>query len=362
MSLKRFNNINEIPVRTFKWLDVNSITLEDVNVTQKQYTNNYFENINQSGLTIQKTNKKIKAENYNGIDGKLLEDSFNNYNAGFELTLNKNIEAKDDIYINYKLDKINDVLIDTNVIKIEENSNVTVYMNVSAIEDKTFHQGHTNITVEKNAKLNIIMLQNLSDDSTNIQSIFADVLDGGNINFVLADIGSESSVVNINVNLLGDNSKSTIKSLYLGYDDKKIDLNYMVNHIGKETISKTITKGVLIGKSKKVFKGAIKFHKGAKGSAGELTEEVLLLSKLAKNSSIPLLLCDEDDVKGEHSASIGQLNEDILFYLMTRGLDEKEAKKMFLDCYFNPIIDLIKNDDLKDGLKNSIYSKVRDND
>jgi FeS assembly protein SufD len=359
MDLQTLTNLNEIPERTFEWLNVNTITLESLSINKKKYNYKFFEDLNVEGLTLKTTNtSSLSTENYAGVCKNLLDYNLSNYNAGFTLLLQKNTYLKESIYITYKLDKDNDTLIDTNVINIEENSTAQIYINFYGQNNVGYHQSYTNISVAKNAKLKVIILQNTSNLTTNIQSILANVQSGGEVSFVLADIGAKDSIVNINVNLLGVGAKGNIHSFYLGEHTKKIDLNYSTNHFAENTISSSINKGVLLEETKKTFKGSIKFNKGSKGSNASLQEDVLVLSPLAKNSSIPLLLCTEDEVKGEHSASVGRLNEDILFYLMSRGLSESDSKNLLLHSYFNPILDFIEDDNLKTTLKDSLHRKV----
>lgn len=367
--LRELKNLNEISVRTFKWLNVNNITLDNLIINETDYNYTYFDNLNITGVSLQKNTIELQKQwekhtiyndiPFNGVDYNLTNENTNNFNAGFQLIVDENTAVKENICINYSIDNKNKTLVDTNNIHVKENSSVNVYINFLGTDDtEGFHQGYINILVEKNSHVNVVFIQNLSSNTTNIQSINANVMENAKVSFVIAEVGSLNTVVNSNINLLGDTSEGYVKSIYVSNNSKKVDLNYLINHVGKKSISNSETKGVLLDRSKKVFKGGIKFYKGAKGANGVLGENVLLLSDTAKNSSIPLLLCDEDDVKGEHIASAGKIDENVLFYLMTRGLSEEDAKKLFVQSYFNPIIDLIHDDKLKSEIENVIYKKV----
>jgi Fe-S cluster assembly protein SufD len=357
-------NINEITVRTFNWLQVNNVNIEFEKDTQKsEYNKNYFENTNLQGVTLSKYDDKTsKITSYCGVDEKLLNENLTNFNAGFKFQLDKNTIVPENIHISFNLDEKNQTLLDTNIIDVSENSEVTLYITYYGEQDiNGYHQTHTTINIAKNSNVKIIFVQSLSNKTVNIQSILANVSDNSKISFVLAEIGSQSTIVNLSVNLNGDCSESEINAIYLANNDKKVDLNYTTNHFGINTNSVSETKGVLLDNSKKIFKGGIKFNRGAKGSEGSLLEDVLLLSPTAKNSTIPLLLCDEDDVQGAHAASVGRLDEDVLFYLMTRGLDEDDAKKLFLECFFNPVLDLIDDENIKSKIRQNIKIEVSKN-
>ena len=129
-------------------------------------------------------------------------------------------------------------------------------------------------------------------------------------------------------------------------------------HRGARSISKIDTKGVLLDRAKKVFNGKLDFKRGARHSKGEEEEYVILLDPTVKSDSIPALLCEEDDVEGAHAVSAGQINEDKLFYLMSRGLDERESKKLIVEASFRPIIDKIPIEDLRREVKDEIERRL----
>ena len=87
-------------------------------------------------------------------------------------------------------------------------------------------------------------------------------------------------------------------------------------------------KGVVADDAVKVYRGTIDFQRGCAGATGDEQEETLLLSPTAINKSIPVILCDEEDVSGTHGATIGRLSAEELFYMQSRGISEQEAKRM----------------------------------
>ncbi|MNV83713.1 FeS cluster assembly protein SufD [compost metagenome] len=120
------------------------------------------------------------------------------------------------------------------------------------------------------------------------------------------------------------------------------------------------TRGVLKDTSKKIFRGTLDFKKGATRSNGAEGEHVILLSPSVKSDSIPLLLCGEDDVTGAHAASVGKIDENKLFYLMSRGFNEKEAKKLIIEGSFSDIIDEIPLIELREEILDNIQRRLED--
>jgi Fe-S cluster assembly scaffold protein SufB len=132
-----------------------------------------------------------------------------------------------------------------------------------------------------------------------------------------------------------------------------------MNHQGRHSSSEIESKGVLKDKAKKVFRGDLYFQKGAGQSKGSEKEEVLLLDKTVDSDSIPALFSEEDNVEGEHAVSAGQIDEQRLFYLMSRGMSKAEAKQLMVEAAFNPIFDKIPLNDLKGSVINDVKTRIR---
>ena len=117
-----------------------------------------------------------------------------------------------------------------------------------------------------------------------------------------------------------------------------MDFLYYADHIGKESITTLHIEGVLFENAYKDFRGIINFRKGTPESDGREAENVLLLSKNAKSKSSPILLCAEENVNGNHAASIGKIDEKKLFYLQTRGYSKEEGKREVVLSKIVPLI------------------------
>lgn len=98
--------------------------------------------------------------------------------------------------------------------------------------------------------------------------------------------------------------------------------------------------------AKKAFRGTIDFKKGSSGSVGDEQEDALLLSEDVVNKTMPVILCQEEDVEGRHGATIGELGEDILFYMQTRGIDEEEAKRIMIKARLDSVAKLIPDPEI----------------
>ena len=116
----------------------------------------------------------------------------------------------------------------------------------------------------------------------------------------------------------------------------------MVNK-GEKSNSNIEIAGALFDQSNKSFKGIIDFLEGSKNAIGYENENCLLFSNTAISKSLPMLLCHEEDVSGTHSVSTGKVDEDKLFYLTSKGIDEEEAKYLIMLGNFNKVLDRVNN-------------------
>ena len=136
------------------------------------------------------------------------------------------------------------------------------------------------------------------------------------------------------------------------------DINYIVDINGQESKVDIDVQGALKGESKKHFKGTIDFKKGCKKAKGNENEFCILLSDKAKSLALPMLLCTEDDVEGNHSTASGKVDNKDLFYIMSRGISYKDAIKLLVKAKFNQIIQTIKDEQLKQEILEQIDRRL----
>ena len=168
------------------------------------------------------------------------------------------------------------------------------------------------------------------------------------LKYYIIDFGGKNSITNYYSNLLGNSSDNRLDTIYLGKENQIFDLNYIGELRGEKSNVDIQVQGALRDISKKHFKGTIDFKKGCKKATGNENENCMLLSDTAKSLALPMLLCSEEDVEGNHSSSAGKIGEKELFYIMSRGFSLKEAMKLMVRAKFNKILKNIKNEELKE--------------
>lgn len=362
------NSINEISNKAYSWLKVNKLDIGQVEIPEiLEYRKDIFENIKEEGCKILPYDKnidinikeKIDSRKY-GASQELVDLIENGSNSTFIISIEKDATVEKPIVINYELNEENQVLFDNIIILANKNSNATVIINYRTSDDsiKAFHNGLLKIYAQESSKLKVIKFQNLNSNSYNFDSNVAIVEKNANVQYVPIELGAKVTAPNYISFLDGEESSSNISSVYIGIQNTVIDMLYNMSQSGKKTLGNIQSRGVLLDNSKKTFKGIIDLKNGCAKSKGTEEEKVVLLSPNVKSYAIPLLLCIEDDVEGAHSASSGRLDENKLFYLMSRGFSESEAKKIIVRGYFDNIIEEINCQKIRDEIEQIIDRRL----
>lgn len=346
MSLK----LNETPVKTSNNFLINNIEIDDLTLPKNLRE---FKNVNISSNNSVISQDTIEKSLTYG-NGKVLEENiFNNANSRLK------IEPKDDkIKIIFDFDDENLELV--NQIDIIGNQDADIIIEYKSSTDKEcFHNGIIRTIAKNNCKLNVVVINLLNKNSKNFEAIENELYDNSNVNYTIIDLGGNISVSNYYANLIGENANNDLRTIYLGKEKEIKDLNYIVHLRGKKSIAKIDVQGAIDDNCKKNFKGTIDFKTGCKKAKGSENEFCLLLSEKAKSIALPMLLCTEDDVEGEHSTASGKIDTKILFYLMSRGLSFKESVKLIVKSNFDAIIERINDNELKDKVIDVIDEKLK---
>jgi len=164
----------------------------------------------------------------------------------------------------------------------------------------------------------------------------------------------------IHNHLEGDGSSAECVEIYFGNNQQMFDNYSTLIHRGKNTTGRILAKGIFKDKSSSVWKGMIKIHETGKNTISFLASHVMLLSKSAKANAIPGLEIDTDDVKATHAASVSPIDEDKLFYLISRGLSKEDASRMIISGFFDPIIQKIQLPQTRLNIRFLLETKLRD--
>lgn len=185
------------------------------------------------------------------------------------------------------------------------------------------------------ARVEIDELQTLGSTWTWIDDIGIRAADGAHITVNQTILGGAHACMGLACDLSGYRSSCDVDTRYLGHGAARIDLNYIMRQRGARSRATLTANGVLADASEKVLRGTIDLVHGCKGSVGREQETVLLTSETARNKTLPVILCDEDDVQGDHGATIGHVNPAQLAYLRARGLTTAQVETLFVSAAFD---------------------------
>ena len=349
--------LNETPVRTSRNFNMNNIKLEDIKIPDKVGSfDSVYINCETSKMQVGKSSDNKYSLAY-GLGDIFTNQVKNISNQSLKVKVDSKVNKE--LQIDFKFDDNNSNLVDNIVIEVNENSKGTIIIKYLSDENKEYyHNGIIKIFAKKNSNINVIVVNLLNSNSSNFISIDNELCENANVNYTIIDFGGKNSISNYYSNLKGELSSNSLNSIYLGKENQLFDLNYIAELRGIKTNIDIEVQGALKDKAVKHFKGTIDFKKGAKKAKGNENESCMLLSDTAKSLALPMLLCSEEDVEGNHSSSSGKTGEKELFYIMSRGFDVKEAMKLMVRAKFNKILENIKNEDLKNQIINEIDKKL----
>ncbi len=165
----------------------------------------------------------------------------------------------------------------------------------------------------------------------------AQAMEGGSVEIIECIHSSSFVHSNTAISLLGREAEGKVSTVFYGRAKEVFDISSRIDHLAPFTISRMTTKGILTDSSKAIVRGNIDMHKVASKSKGKQVEQILLLSKDAEVDPIPMLQAETNDIECSHSAAIGRIDPEILFYMNSRGLSEEESKKVIITGFFDTI-------------------------
>lgn len=259
------------------------------------------------------------------------------------ITTKKGVKVEKPVKITYKAGEDNSL--NSHIIYVSEGSELTL-IEVFESENKENLLGlQTRVYVCENASIKLVRVNLLSDSTDHFDDLGFHLENDAKAELVQLELGGKRSYVGVRTELVGRKSEYRSATGYLCKGDSLLDMNFVTNEWGKKVSSNMDASGVLLDNSTKVYRGTIDFKEGAKGASGFEKEDTLLFSPNIINKSVPLILCHEEDVEGDHGATIGRIDEKLLFYIKSRGIDEKAAKQLMTEAYINAVTEQIGDDE-----------------
>src|SRR5574341_226691 len=247
------------------------------------------------------------------------------------------------------------------LVLVDEGASVT-YVHESASPDEmasnSMHAGIVEIHVMEGATMRFVELQSWGRHVWNFSHERARVERGGNLDWIFGAIGSRLTKNFSELDLAGEGATGRMSGFYFTDGTQHLDHDTQQNHLAPHTTSDLLFKGALKGKSRSVWQGMIYVAPGAQKTDGYQANRNLVLSDGARADSIPGLEILADDVRCTHGATVGKLEQEPIFYLKSRGIPQKEAERLAVEGFFDPIMQRIPFEGVRERFQQAIIDKM----
>ena len=196
----------------------------------------------------------------------------------------------------------------------------------------------TRIVVEAGAKLHLIEMLGVNEGQQHLESVGLEIHQDAAVDVKQYALGGSTIGLGLTANLVGGQARLDLNNRYHATHEETLDINHLVRMRGTSTRALLTESGVLNEASKKTLRATIDLVRGAKDAQGNEIETVMILGDDVVNKTMPAILCDEDDVAGNHGATIGSVSPEQLDYLAARGLSHQAAEQMFIRALFEDAI------------------------
>jgi Fe-S cluster assembly protein SufD len=224
------------------------------------------------------------------------------------------------------------------------------------VDGNRYYSGITEIDAGENSFVQYGNLQDLSEETYNYQIKRATADTYATANFIDANVGSRLTKTSVEVSLDGDSSETKIVGAFYGHEDQHFDLDSRVWHNGEHTTADLVTRGVVDDHARSVYEGVQNVGREAWDTSSYQRENTLMLSDESEADASPKLIINNHDTEASHSATVGQVDAQDLFYMTSRGVNEQIARNMLVEGFFVPVLEEIEVEELREDFQ----ARVRD--
>ncbi|WP_255150553.1 Fe-S cluster assembly protein SufD [Halorarius halobius] len=244
----------------------------------------------------------------------------------------------------------------------EESASVTLLERQEtgeAVDGARYYSGITEIAAGENAYVQYGSLQNLDQETYNYQLKEGTADDYGQVDFIDCNVGSRLSKSSVETHLDGDSSETKIVGAFYGHDDQHFDLDARVWHNNENTTADLVTRGVIDDEARSVYEGVQNVGREAWNTSSYQRENTLMLSDESEADASPKLIINNHDTEASHSATVGQVDAEDMFYMTSRGLTDRTATNMLVEGFYVPVMEEIAVDELREDLGSLVRERLR---
>jgi Fe-S cluster assembly protein SufD len=257
---------------------------------------------------------------------------------------------------------INQAYISHILVYLDEGASATYVHEVASPDSndgQLLHAGIVEMLIGPGAHLGFVELQSWGQNVWNFTHERAIVDQGGSIDWIFGAIGSRLTKNFSEITLRGQGAEGKMSGFYFTNNHQHLDHDTQQTHLAPNTTSDLLFKGALLDDSRSVWQGMIYVAPEAMKADGYQANRNLILSRNARADSIPGLEILADDVKCTHGATVGKIDPDLIYYLISRGIPQKEAEKLVVEGFFESIMERIPFEGVKNRFHTAIQNKMK---
>jgi Fe-S cluster assembly protein SufD len=244
----------------------------------------------------------------------------------------------------------------------EDNASVTILERQSTGEDiagERYYSGVVEATAGENASVQYGTLQDLSEETYNYQVKRGHAGRYGTVNWIDGNLGSRLTKTSVETRLVGESSESKIVGAFFGHGDQHFDLASRVWHEEEHTTADLVTRGVLDDSARSVYEGVQDVGREAWDTNSYQRENTLMLSDDSEADASPKLIINNHDTEASHSATVGQVDEEDLFYMTSRSVPPQQATNMLVEGFFVPVLEEVEVEEFREDLERRVSERLR---
>ncbi|AZH24857.1 Fe-S cluster assembly protein SufD [Haloplanus aerogenes] len=246
----------------------------------------------------------------------------------------------------------------------EDSSSVTILERIDSgeteVEGERYYSNLVEVDAGEDSYVQYGALQTLDEDTYNVTMKRGDASVYSTVNWIEGNIGSRLTRSDIETELNGDSSETQIVGAFFGHNDQHFDVNARVWHQAEHTTADLVTRGVLDDTARSVYEGVQDVGREAWDTSSYQRENTLMLSDDSEADASPKLIINNHDTEASHSATVGQVDREDLFYLTSRTIPEQDARNMLVEGFFVPVLEEIEVDELREDLEARISARLRE--
>jgi Fe-S cluster assembly protein SufD len=245
----------------------------------------------------------------------------------------------------------------------ERSSSVTILERQTTGEDvdgERYYSGLVEIDAGENSNVQYGSLQNVDEGTYTYTLKRAHADSHATIDWIEGNVGSRLTKSSVETRLLGEGSESQIVGAFFGHDDQHFDVAARVWHEAEHTTADLVTRGVLDDDARSVYEGVQDVGANAWDTSSYQRENTLMLSDESEADASPKLIINNHDTEASHSATVGQVDQQDLFYMTSRGVSPRMARNMLVEGFFVPVLEEIAVEEFRDDLSELVAARLRE--